>query len=377
MKKKKINLNLRSYMMIIALIVIWVFFAILTEGSFLSARNISNLFRQSVFLSVLAMGMVFVIILGQIDLSVGSIVGLTGGIVAILHVWFGMDPLISILITLGIGLLIGLWNGYWVAYRGVPAFVVTLGGMLIFRGILLGITKGTTIGPMRGFFEFLGKGYLSNIIGIIIGVIGAIFIIVAELNSWKKKKSHGLNAPSLKVEFLKLLAYTILIAIFILIFNSYRGVPFPVLITLILLIFFTYISQNTVFGRYIYAIGGNSQAATLSGIDVKKITLIVFMINGLLAAFGGIFLTSRLNAASVSGGEGAELDTIAACVIGGTSLMGGIGTVVGAVIGAIVMASLDNGMSLMNVPVFWQSIIKGLVLIFAVWFDVASKKKEA
>ncbi len=144
-------------MMIIALIVIWVFFTILTEGSFLSARNISNLFRQSVFLSVLAMGMVFVIILGQIDLSVGSIVGLTGGIVAILHVWNGMDPFISILITLGIGLLIGLWNGYWVAYRGVPAFVVTLGGMLIFRGILLGITKGTTIGPMRGFLSFLER----------------------------------------------------------------------------------------------------------------------------------------------------------------------------------------------------------------------------
>lgn len=364
-------------MMVIALIVIWGLFAILTEGSFLTPRNISNLFRQSVFLSILAMGMVFVIILGQIDLSVGSIVGLSGGIVAILYVWNGMNPIFAILITLGIGLLIGLWNGYWVAYQGVPSFVVTLGGMLVFRGILLGITRGTTIGPMRGIFEFLGKGYISNITGIIIGVIGAIFIIITEFHSWKNKKTHGLKVPSLTIEFLKSLFYIVLIMALILVFNNYQGIPFPVLITIVLLIFFSYLSQNTVFGRYIYAIGGNQQAANLSGINVKKTTLIVFMINGILAAFAGIFLTSRLSAASVAAGQGAELDTIAACVIGGASLMGGVGTIFGAVIGAIVMASLDNGMSLMNVPVFWQSIIKGLVLIFAVWFDVASKRREA
>lgn len=364
-------------MMVIALIVIWGLFAILTEGSFLTPRNISNLFRQSVFLSILAMGMVFVIILGQIDLSVGSIVGLSGGIVAILYVWNGMNPIFAILITLGIGLLIGLWNGYWVAYQGVPSFVVTLGGMLVFRGILLGITRGTTIGPMRGIFEFLGKGYISNITGIIIGVIGAIFIIITEFHSWKNKKAHGLKVPSLTIEFLKSLFYIVLIMALILVFNNYQGIPFPVLITIVLLIFFSYLSQNTVFGRYIYAIGGNQQAANLSGINVKKTTLIVFMINGILAAFAGIFLTSRLSAASVAAGQGAELDTIAACVIGGASLMGGVGTIFGAVIGAIVMASLDNGMSLMNVPVFWQSIIKGLVLIFAVWFDVASKRREA
>lgn len=377
MKTNKKKVDLRSYMMIIALLVIWLIFTIMTKGSFLSARNISNLFRQSVFISLLAIGMVMVIILGEIDLSVGSIVGLSGGILAILDVWKGINPVLSMIITLGIGLLLGLWNGYWIAYKGVPSFIVTLGGMLIFRGILMGITKGITIGPMSHFFTFLGKGYLSNLFGILLGIIASIMIIISEFLSWKKKKSYNINSSSTRFEFIKVALYIILINLFVIIFNSYNGLPFPLLIMIIILLLFAYITQNTVFGRYIYAIGGNSKAAILSGINIKKITLIVFMINGLLASLGGIFLTSRLNAAAVSAGEGAELDTIAACVIGGASLMGGIGTTFGAVVGAIVMTSLDNGMSLLNVEVFWQSIIKGLVLLFAVWFDVISKKREA
>ncbi|CEP78612.1 MAG: sugar ABC transporter permease [Defluviitoga tunisiensis] len=377
MKTNKKKVDLRSYMMIIALLVIWLIFTIMTKGSFLSARNISNLFRQSVFISLLAIGMVMVIILGEIDLSVGSIVGLSGGILAILDVWKGINPVLSMIITLGIGLLLGLWNGYWIAYKGVPSFIVTLGGMLIFRGILMGITKGITIGPMSHFFTFLGKGYLSNSFGILLGIIASIMIIISEFRSWKKKKSYNIDSSSTRFEFVKVALYIILINLFVIIFNSYNGLPFPLLIMIIILLLFAYITQNTVFGRYIYAIGGNSKAAILSGINIKKITLIVFMINGLLASLGGVFLTSRLNAAAVSAGEGAELDTIAACVIGGASLMGGIGTTFGAVVGAIVMTSLDNGMSLLNVEVFWQSIIKGLVLLFAVWFDVISKKREA
>ena len=376
MKTNKKKVDLRSYMMIIALLVIWLIFTIMTKGSFLSARNISNLFRQSVFISLLAIGMVMVIILGEIDLSVGSIVGLSGGILAILDVWKGINPVLSMIITLGIGLLLGLWNGYWIAYKGVPSFIVTLGGMLIFRGILMGITKGITIGPMSHFFYFLGKGYLSNSFGILLGIIASIMIIISEFRSWKKKKSYNIDSSSTRFEFVKVALYIILINLFVIIFNSYNGLPFPLLIMIIILLLFAYITQNTVFGRYIYAIGGNSKAAILSGINIKKITLIVFMINGLLASLGGVFLTSRLNAAAVSAGEGAELDTIAACVIGGASLMGGIGTTFGAVVGAIVMTSLDNGMSLLNVEVFWQSIIKGLVLLFAVWFDVISKKEK-
>ena len=377
MKVKNFKIDLRAYMMVIALIVIWIMFTIMTEGSFLTARNISNLFRQSVFISMLAIGMVMVIILGQIDLSVGSIVGLSGGILAILDVWNGMNPILSMTITLGVGLLLGLWNGYWVSYRGVPSFIVTLGGMLVFRGILMGITQGVTIGPVSGFFSFLGKGYLANWVGIFFGIVASILLIFFEIKNWRKKLSYNLESVSLPLEILKIIIFISLIMLLIFVFNSYNGFPFPFLITIVLLAFFTYLSQNTVFGRYVYAIGGNKQAAILSGINIKKITIIVFALNGVLASLGGIFLTSRLNAASVSAGEGAELDAIAACVIGGASLMGGVGTIFGAVIGAIVMTSLDNGMSLMNVPVFWQSIIKGLVLIFAVWFDVTSKKREA
>ncbi|PNR93890.1 sugar ABC transporter permease [Petrotoga sp. 9PWA.NaAc.5.4] len=377
MKVKNFKIDLRAYMMVIALIVIWIMFTIMTEGSFLTARNISNLFRQSVFISMLAIGMVMVIILGQIDLSVGSIVGLSGGILAILDVWNGMNPILSMTITLGVGLLLGLWNGYWVSYRGVPSFIVTLGGMLLFRGILMGITQGVTIGPVSDFFSFLGKGYLANWVGIFFGIVTSILLIFFEIKNWRKKLSYNSESVSLPLEILKIIIFISLIMLLIFVFNSYNGFPFPFLITIVLLAFFTYLSQNTVFGRYVYAIGGNNQAAILSGINIKKITLIVFALNGVLASLGGIFLTSRLNAASVSAGEGAELDAIAACVIGGASLMGGVGTIFGAVIGAIVMTSLDNGMSLMNVPVFWQSIIKGLVLIFAVWFDVTSKKREA
>ncbi|WP_127015515.1 sugar ABC transporter permease [Anoxybacter fermentans] len=373
--KFKFNIDVKTYMMIIALVAIWIIFTVITGGSFLTARNISNLFRQSVFTSMLAIGMVMVIILGEIDLSVGSIVGLTGGIIAIFDVWLDMEPVLAILITLAVGILLGLWNGWWVAYKKVPSFIVTLGGMLIFRGILIGITKGTTIGPMSGLFRYLGKDYLPDYVGIILGILGAIFIIFNQYKTRKDKLKYDFEILPLKLEIVKTIFFVLLIVLFVLIMNSYHGIPVPLVLLLILMIIFIYITRNTVFGRHIYAIGGNKEAAQLSGINITKITLLVFMLNGLMASIGGILLTSRLNAASVAAGQNAELDAIAACVIGGASLMGGIGSVGGAIIGAIVMASLDNGMSLLNVPMFWQSIVKGLVLITAVWVDISSKKK--
>ncbi|MBO8139993.1 MAG: sugar ABC transporter permease [Thermosipho sp. (in: Bacteria)] len=370
------KLKLKNYMMIIALIGIWIIFEILTGGYFLTPRNISNLFRQSIFVSLLAIGMVWVIVLGHIDLSVGAIVGLSGGILGILDVWYNFNPILSFIIVILLGAVFGLWNGYWVAYRDIPAFIVTLGGLLIFRGILIGITKGTTIGPLSDFYEAIGKGYVNKTLGLVLGIIASIILVILEMRAWKRRKKYNLKALSLKLEILKLTVYISLIMAFVLILNSYRGIPIFSLVMIALLLVFIYISKYTVFGRYIYASGGNKEAAIISGINVKKITFIVFIINGIMAALAGIFLTSRLDAASVASGNGAELDAIAACVIGGTSLMGGIGNVFGAVIGAIVMSSLDNGMSLMNVPMFWQSIIKGLVLIFAVWFDIASKKRD-
>ena len=370
------KINLRTYMMIIALILIWGFFTILTQGTFLTPRNMSNLFRQSVFVSILAIGMALVIILGEIDLSVGSVVGLAGGIIAILDVWNGMNPALSIALTLGAGLLIGLWQGFWIAYMKVPSFIVTLAGLLMFRGILVGITQGTTIGPLSEVFKVIGKGYLDNTVGVIIGAVAVFFVVFLVFKSRRNKIKYQFDVSSLQMEILKLLIYIVLITVFVWMMNSYRGVPISLLFTLVALVIFSYISRNTVFGRSIYAIGGNKKAAALSGINIKKVMLIVYIINGLMAALAGIFLTSRLNAASVQAGTSAELDAIGACVIGGASLAGGIGTISGAVVGAIVMSSLDNGMSLMNMPMFWQSIIKGFVLLLAVWLDMSTKNKN-
>jgi len=370
------KINLRTYMMIIALILIWGFFTILTQGTFLTPRNMSNLFRQSVFVSILAIGMALVIILGEIDLSVGSVVGLAGGIIAILDVWNGMNPALSIALTLGAGLMIGLWQGFWIAYMKVPSFIVTLAGLLMFRGILVGITQGTTIGPLSEIFKVIGKGYLDNTIGVIIGAVAVFFVVFLVFKSRRNKIKYQFDVSSLQMEILKLLIYIAFITVFVWMMNSYRGVPISLLFTLVALVIFSYISRNTVFGRSIYAIGGNKKAAALSGINIKKVMLIVYIINGLMAALAGIFLTSRLNAASVQAGTSSELDAIGACVIGGASLAGGIGTVSGAVVGAIVMSSLDNGMSLMNMPMFWQSIIKGFVLLLAVWLDMSTKNRN-
>jgi len=368
--------NLRTYMMIIALVLIWGLFSILTQGTFLTARNMSNLFRQSVFTSILGIGMAFVIFLGEIDLSVGSVVGLTGGIIAILDVWNGMNPALSITLTLGAGLLIGLWQGFWVAYMKVPSFIVTLAGLLIFRGILVGITEGTTIGPISNTFKIIGKSYLNNTVGILIGAVAVFFVIFIVFRSRRNKLKYQFETSSLIMEIFKLIVYIALIAVFVWMMNSYRGVPVSLLFALVALVIFSYLSRNTVFGRSVYAIGGNKKAAALSGINIKKVMLLVFVINGFMAALAGILLTSRLNAASVQAGTSAEMDAIGACVIGGASLAGGIGSISGAVVGAIVMASLDNGMSLMNMPMFWQSIIKGFVILFAVWLDMATKNKN-
>jgi len=375
--KKEKNLkrpafDMRKYMMVFALIGIWIVFTILSAGTFLMPRNLSNLFRQSVFTGLLALGMVNVIILGQIDLSVGSLAGLCGGILAMLNVWLDMSPALSILITLFIGLLLGLWNGWWTAYRNVPSFIVTMAGLLVFRGALVGLSNGITIGPLSNFFSTIGKDFLDKTAGIILGVAVAVIYCVIQVIEWRRKNRLGLtsNPP-----WVRCLIFVVLIALFVFVMNQYHGIPNPVIILLVFFIIFNYISTKTMFGRRIYAIGGNKTASRLAGIDTKLITMIVFAINGVMAAIAGIFLTSRLDSAAVNAGQSAELDAIAACVIGGTSLMGGIGTVFGAIVGSVVIASLDNGMSLLNAPSFWQSIVKGLVLVLAVWFDMSRKKE--
>ncbi|ADL69944.1 inner-membrane translocator [Thermoanaerobacterium thermosaccharolyticum DSM 571] len=373
---KKFSFNLKLYTMIIALVGIWIIFAIATKGDFLTSRNMSNLFRQMVSTAVLAIGMVFVIIAGQIDLSVGSLLGLTGGIAAIANVWFHINGILSIIIALAIGLILGTWNGWWVAYKNVPSFIVTLAGMLVFRGILIGITNGYTIAPLSSDFQFIGQAYLTPVSGYLLGIIVLLVGAYTIYSQRKSKIKYGLEVSPFYLDIAKIILMIVLIGLFVFTLNSYNGIPFSVLILAILVAIFTYIASKTVFGRRVYALGGNIEAAKLSGINVKKITLILFAINGLLAAVSGVVLTSTLNAGSTSAGQNAEMDAIASCVIGGASLMGGVGSVIGAIIGALVMASINNGMSLLNSAPFWQYVVKGLILLLAVYVDVASKNKE-
>ncbi|MBB3322911.1 MULTISPECIES: xylose ABC transporter permease XylH [unclassified Atlantibacter] len=368
-------LNLQVFVMIAAIIVIMLFFTFMTEGAYLSARNVSNLLRQTAITGILAVGMVFVIISAEIDLSVGSMMGLLGGAAAIFDVWLGWPLPLTVVVTLALGLLLGTWNGWWVAYRKVPSFIVTLAGMLAFRGILIGITNGTTVSPTSNAMSQIGQSYLSNGIGFVVGTLGLMAFMAWQWRGRVRRQALGLpvNAASGTVGKQALIAVIVLGAIWLL--NDYRGVPTPVLILAFLLLGGMFMATRTAFGRRIYAIGGNIEAARLSGINVERTKLAVFAINGLMVAIAGLILSSRLGAGSPSAGNIAELDAIAACVIGGTSLAGGIGSVAGAVMGAFIMASLDNGMSMMDVPTFWQYIVKGAILLLAVWMDSATKRR--
>jgi D-xylose transport system permease protein len=370
--RKALTFDLRAYGLIIALAFIALLFTVLTDGDFLSSRNLSNLFRQMSVISILAIGMTLVIITGHIDLSVGSLVGLAGGMAAILQVWYGWDTVSVLLLTLLAGLLLGAWQGWWVAYRGVPSFIVTLGGMLIFRGILIGISKGETVAPLKESFQRIGQSYLSYAAGYILAGIAVFLLFFLTALKRKKRRKWGLKLEHPVVSYGKMAGYSVLILAFVYMMNRYLGIPVPILFVLFLLLIFGFVLNRTRFGRYLYAIGGNSEAARYSGINVKRHIFAVFVIMGLLSSLAGLILTARLNAATVGAGQMFELDAIAACVIGGTSLKGGTGSVTGSIIGALVMVSLDNGMSMLDIDPFWQYIVKGFILILAVWWDLSS-----
>lgn len=369
------GINLKIYVMLIAIVVLMLLFFMLTEGSYLSARNMSNVLRQTSITGIMAVGMVFVIVSAEIDLCVGSLMGLLGGIAAILDVWFGWPLPLTIIATLAAGFLLGAWNGWWVAYRKVPSFIVTLASMLIFRGILVGITDGTTVSPTSQSMSLIGQSYLSSQVGYTITLTLLVLFVFWQRKSRKARIKLGLNVPTQS----KTIGKDVIIAVFALglvyLLNTYRGIPTPVLILLVLMFIGMFIASKTAFGRRIYAVGGNIEAARLSGINVEKTKLMVFAINGLLVAVAALILVSRLGAGSPSAGTTAEMDAIAACVIGGTSLSGGTGSVSRAVMGAFIMALLDNGMSMLDVPTFWQYIIKGFIVLLAVWMDSATKQK--
>jgi D-xylose transport system permease protein len=367
--------DLQVLVMLGAIVLIALFFTWTTDGAWLSARNVSNLLRQTAITGILAVGMVFVIISAEIDLSVGSMMGLLGGAAAIFDVWLGWPLPLTIVVTLVMGLLLGTWNGWWVAYRKVPSFIVTLAGMLAFRGILVGITDGTTVAPTSPAMSQIGQSYLPGGIGFGFGFAGLALFILWQWRLRLRRQQLGLAQTSVSGALVRQVITAVLVLGAIWLLNDYRGVPTPVLLLALLLLGGMFMATRTAFGRRIYAIGGNLDAARLSGINVARTKLAVFAINGVMVAIAGLILSSRLGAGSPSAGNIAELDAIAACVIGGTSLAGGVGSVAGAVIGAFIMASLDNGMSMMDVPTFWQYIVKGAILLLAVWMDTATRRR--
>jgi D-xylose transport system permease protein len=370
------KVNMRTYSMIIALIGIWVLFSALTGGIFFAPRNMSNLFEQSAETAILAVGAVLVIVAAQIDLSVGSLAGLTGGVAAVCQVWFKMNAIESILAALAVGVVLGLFQGWWIAYQNVPSFIVTLGGMLIFRGILIGLTKGQSISPLTNSYVNIGESFVPPMTGTILAVIAIFAYLFFAIRRRKSRLKLGFQVKSMVSEVTVFVVVAVIIGAFVYVMNLYQGIPIPIFILLLLALLFSFIAAKTRFGRSVYALGGNIEAAKMSGIPIKRRILSVFALSGLLAAICGIVLTARLDAGTVDAGTNFELNAIAACVIGGTSLMGGVGSVTGAVIGAMVMGSIDNGMSLMNAAPFWQYVVKGLILIIAVWIDIQSKKRQ-
>ena len=370
---KQIFTQYKILALLVAIAIIWAFFSWKTDGGFTSARNLSNLMRQMSVTGILACGMVFVIIAGEIDLSIGSLLGLLGGAAAVLDVTHHLPLPLSMAIVLAGGLLLGFLNGYLTAYAGIPSFIVGLGGMLAYRGIVLGITGGSTIAPISPEFEQLGQAYLPPAFGVGLGVV--LFVLAAVL-AWRQRVSqarHNLPVIAPWRSVFRVALTGVVLAGFISTLNSYEGIPLPVLILLVLLGVFSYIAKQTVFGRRIYAVGSNMEATRLSGINVRAVKLWIFGLMGLMCALAGLINTARLAAGSPSAGTSGELDVIAACFIGGTSMRGGAGTVHGALVGALVMASLDNGMSMLDVDTYWQMIVKGAILTLAVWLDVATR----
>lgn len=377
--------NIREYGMFIALAVIMGIFAALSNGLFLSSRNLSNLFDATGYIAVLAVGMTLVIIIQYIDLSVGYVAGFVGAVAAILMTQWGLNPWLTIVIVLGLGAVIGIWNGFLVAHLKLPAFVATLAGMLIFRGALLNVTKGTgtIIIPSDGF-NAISNGFIPDIMHIegihvltlIVGAIAILFYIFSELQTRRNKHKYGFKVLSPAMFVMKLAFFAGLIALISFILATYNGLSWTVVIVIVVVGVYHFMMNNTVLGRHIYAVGGNPEAAELSGIDVKKITMFVFASMSFLAALAGIMFASRLRSATVTAGVLFELDAIAAAFVGGVSAKGGVGKVTGSIIGAIVMASLSSGMNLIGLDISLQYIVRGLVLVTAVVFDVSTRNSR-
>ncbi|MCF7924943.1 MAG: sugar ABC transporter permease [Candidatus Izimaplasma sp.] len=377
--------NIRDYGMYIALITIFIFFIITTGGLFITPRNIFNLIQQTGYIAVMSVGMTLIIVIRHIDLSVGSIAGFIGAILAVLIVTYDMNAIIAIPIVLLIGITAGLLTGYLVAKIGIPAFVASLGGMFAYRGLIFNSLQNTgTLGVNNPIINAIGQETIpaiANVFGlhllsVIIGVIAVLLFIYSEFRTRKEKSKYDFEVLPTDLFIAKLVFISITILTITFLLASYRGFSWVLVIVLVVVAIYHFMTNMTVLGRHIYAVGGNPEAAELSGISVKKITYFVFGSMGFLSALGGIMYLARLGSATFTAGEGLELQVIAGAFVGGTSAAGGVGKVTGSVIGALVMASLINGMQMMSLGTNYQAIVSGVVLVAAVIFDVKTRNMK-
>jgi putative multiple sugar transport system permease protein len=375
--------HMREYGILIALIVIMAFFQFATDGVLLKPVNLTNLVLQNSYIVIMAVGMLLVIVSGHIDLSVGSVMGFIGALAAVLIVTYNVDYVTASIICLATGMLIGAAQGVWVAYFRIPSFIVTLAGMLVFKGLSLGLLEGRSIGPFPGEFQAMASGFIPDLFGgeglnlfsTALGVVTAAVLFWMAMRARVKSQKYGHSDEP----FAFFLGRNLLIAFAIVyltwLMSAFRGLPNVLIVMALLIGIYSFITSRTTLGRRIYALGGNENAAKLSGINTKRLTFLTFVNMGMLSALAGLVFAARLNTATPKAGLGFELDVIAAVFIGGASMSGGIGTVVGAVVGAFIMGVMNNGMSILGIGIDWQQVIKGLVLLAAVIFDVYNKSK--
>lgn len=387
-KKSIQGVNLRQYGMMIALIVIFVMFSLATKGTMFFPDNFNNLIMQNSYVVILACGMLLCILTGNVDLSVGSVVAFVGAISATLMVDYKMPVWLAIIAGLVIGALVGSFQGFFIAYVQIPAFIVTLADMLIFRGLTMVVLKGQTKGPLDVGFRQIAAGYMPtkfveisgteyDLVSLALGVLAAIVIIIMEIRGRSIKKKYNFYVTPVIQSIIKVAVIIVVANIFTYKLSLSSGLPIVLSILIALIIIYSFITQNTVAGRHVYALGGNAKAAKLSGINTAKVMFFVYFSMGLMCAVAGIVLASRNGAATPKAGDSFELDAIASCYIGGASTTGGVGTVIGAVVGALIMGVLNMGMSLLGWSVDWQKVVKGAVLLGAVSVDLISKRKSS
>ena len=379
--------NIRDYALLLSLLVIMVFFQFTTDGTLFKPVNMTNLILQNSYIVIMALGMLLVIVAGHIDLSVGSVSGFVGAVAAVLMVTYKVDIITSVIVCIALGGFIGGVQGYFTAYYKIPAFIVTLAGMLIFKGLALTVLGGASVGPFPKAFQLLSSGYVPDIFGttlfgapfnllaLTIGAAVTALIIFFNFKERRDQQAHGLaEEPDIIFMGRNLLIAAAFLG-FTFLMARYKGLPNVLVVMFALIALFVFVTTRTTFGRRIYAMGGNEKAAKLSGINTEKLTFLTFAIMGVLAALAGLIFAARLNVATPKAGLGFELDVIAACFIGGAATTGGVGKIIGAVIGAFIMGVMNNGMSIMGIGIDLQQVIKGVVLLLAVFLDVYYKNK--